>query len=1228
MRRNKEPRFYCLYLVAMALLMPAIAAAQVCPIDHAADLPPQTGHPWTKLASCVSGGNAVVGGKVSATDCTNAYVGELQPLYGANALETITIKSGGTLVFLDQSYPIRVGSIVVESGGTLQIGAKACPIHAPNQVRVFFSGAEGAAKGIDVKAGATLRMWGRRGNAELGNVSWAHLLKPAGPQRFSKENKVASPVLDPADTIIVDKALPSWQVGDWIVVAGTDFAPDSADIVSIATITADPVLGATTITTQQPLVNYHFGGTSPTCMTGDPYCGPSSASFNDGPSKNYGVDERAEVGLLTRAIWLTSITPNPYNNKTLLSPQPAGLHWGGEVLIESGFNVAEIAGVDIGKFGGDRDGQFPIYVTGSGNNPPIISSNSIHHSYNKCIALAGLTNATIKDNVCARIVGDMFYLQTGTEQNLSFTHNLGVGAMSNQFALNPAVTLPPYQAWWPGDNQTNDPVNNCPLPVSPSGYNCYDGFNVAFTDNASNTLKVFQTQPYASSGFWITNPANNLRANSIAGCQDQGIGLWYNLISNNGPSDPGTANLPLGTVTNNRAHGCYYGLNTPAQPPSTPGANRNGNYAPQDSQQRDLLAHFDGITVTRNRDFGIWARPSWYVFSNGRMATNRQGASLVSSGGIEGSPPGVWSLITGSVFVGESVNNPGRFGPCPYYADGVTPNPNIDSPVCPETISSAVQGNGYPDAKWNEFGYMFYDGPARVENSRFVNFQVNPTKLLSAYDALYLATYTATKKMPCDPNTPFVYEGDAALGWFQSNEQLYPPTQYTENVSFENVDLRHQVYTQNVGVTCAPGNTQDFQDGDKNTVILDHDSTLSGYQVVDSSGNPIAGKFPISLNNLPFLAVADTTNNVLNTVDECHAEGAQDTVYEDRPTSQMSPNDYASLEFSAVPCALVSTGGVKGCTNANLMTFTKNQQDYGTHQSMALNGRNDNGIYEPKVMNGLGYTVQAQNEMPPFVSVTYTDTSVTPFQTQLGICYTTPSGPLQCPGSNCSSVFTVSKGVKTLGSPGSSSLAAVAPYFTFFNVCNGLDNQYGNPPTPFNLPNLAFCPDPTVEPVPGTIPPAPTPLSQVTSFADLTPSTYYYDQTSGLLFLDVQQELVNGSASYSASGGGPSPLGACDGPTPDPACPDFAHGESFYSCPSGGCELYMVQVNPSAYAYNPASVGTTCTPYPKYAQPYPANLNLLKNVATNTVLTPDKLTPTGASGEFPHLVDSSGASCP
>jgi hypothetical protein len=191
-----------------------------------------------------------------------------------------------------------------------------------------------------------------------------------------------------------------------------------------------------------------------------------------------------------------------------------------------------------------------------------------------------------------------------------------------------------------------------------------------------------------------------------------------------------------------------------------------------------------------------------------------------------------------------------------------------------------------------------------------------------------------------------------------------------------------------------------------------------------------------------------------------------------------------------------------------------------------------------------------------------------------------------------------------------------------------LDNQYGYPTTPYNLPNLALCPDPSLDTTGGDVlPPTPTVLTQVNSIGLLTPSTYFYDQTKGLLFLDVEQEKPNGSATYSAMGGGPSPLGDCDGSTPDKACPDFMGGESFYSCPSGGCQLYMVQVNSKAYAYDPTNIGTTCTPYPTYAQQYPTNLNLLKNVTTSTVLRPANLTPTGM-GTFPHMVDSSGNPCP
>jgi hypothetical protein len=153
MKSVRESKSYLLFSLVLALalsavwLIPLSAAAQICPIETAAGLPPQTGHPWTKLASCVSGGSAVVGGQVDSADCTNAYVGSAQMLRGDGALGTITIQSGGTLVFLDQSYAVQVGSIVVQSGGTLQIGAKACPIHSPNEVRIFFSAPRAWAKG-------------------------------------------------------------------------------------------------------------------------------------------------------------------------------------------------------------------------------------------------------------------------------------------------------------------------------------------------------------------------------------------------------------------------------------------------------------------------------------------------------------------------------------------------------------------------------------------------------------------------------------------------------------------------------------------------------------------------------------------------------------------------------------------------------------------------------------------------------------------------------------------------------------------------------------------------------------------------------------------------------------------------------------------------------------------------------------------------------------------------
>lgn len=129
-------------------------------------------------------------------------------------------------------------------------------------------------------------------------------------------------------------------------------------------------------------------------------------------------------------------------------------------------------------------------------------------------------------------------------------------------------------------------------------------------------------------------------------------------------------------------------------------------------------------------------------------------------------------------------------------------------------------------------------------------------------------------------------EGDAALGWFQSNQSSYPTGTISKQLIFENTDLRHQIYTDKVNLAA-------FNDGDQNTSILDEDGTLTGYQVVDSTGQQVAVLFPDSLNNLEF-------NGASNSVDECLAEGAQDAKFEGRPTSLILPANMGTLEFGTL----------------------------------------------------------------------------------------------------------------------------------------------------------------------------------------------------------------------------------------------------------------------------------------------------------------------------------------
>jgi len=1214
----------------------------------------------------------------------------------SNGFRRITVNSGGQLAFLyHPGVQLNVSSIVINNGGKFEAGDSLCPIGSanPSDVSVirFLPANPPLARGIEgitVNQGGTLQLYGKTGVAPATPLSvadpqapsWTYLSAPAGPpDLYSAGMGVGNPVGSNGATTLQLADPVDWQPGQWIVVAGTDFSPDSAEFVQISAVSNCTNQSCSTIILDSttPLVNYHFGGPAPDL---------GANAFNDGPSQNYGVDERAEVGLISRNLKLTSSVasepqwaPNKQYTARASSIQvqtttfkplvvfaatiagtsganppawPAkvgatvcdggtgktckgGVLWknmgaqtemGGEIRILAGYKKVEIQGVELEKFGKDQLGSYPIHFHMVGDAPvktTLINSNSIHHGYNHCIALHDTNDVTISNNVCARIVDHLYYLETGAETGNTFAYNLGIGAMSNNFSItnNP----PALAAFWPGDYL--------------AAVNGYNGFNIPFTDGAG-TAPVIGANGNTSSGFWVTNPGGNkFVGNSIAGCQATGRGFWIL------PASSAIAQIPLpaGHFASNRAHGCYTGFDTAADD----GVSGAFLYIPQSkclagkvkgAGQCDAIAEFDNLTATRNRNRGIWVRASWYHIEGARLATNRDGVSLVSSGGSEGSPPGEWSLLKDSIAVGISTNNPNRFGPCPYVGqNGFGGNAGCYEPI---------QDNGYPGPQWNMFGVMFYDGPARIENVKFVNFKVDPISMLTASDVSFINYFSANNTMPCGAPGAFKYEGDASMGWFQSNVNSYPPTQYTENVSYENVDLRHEIYTGSVENTCSSSSGgANFRDGDKFTVIRDHDASLTGLEVVpQGGGTPVPGVLPISLNNLPFLAGPGT-------VDECLSTGAQDDALETRPTSLISPYNYATLEFAAItpPCNGVQGGAP--CVNDNVMVFTKDEIDYPDldgpgliqftdrtitandtnysincgagaepsspgvpgHACVALSGRNGYGTYEPKVVNGLGYTVQAQHGMPNFVTLMYGDadvpggiSSANPFRTRIGICYKNE-------GASAPPVdaFSVYKGSKSFAGP-DLSIAPLAGYYTPLS-CNGLDDiMCGSTPFCFetkcpSAPYYSTAGDDAVK----------TKLTLATSIAQLDDSSmcpngtcYYYDQHSGLLFINMAQEQPNAGGPYS------SPLGSCGGSgskANDSACAP----ENFYSCPGPGCELYTIKVKGKDYSPGTPS---DCTPYSggdttDYTQDYPSNLNQLAYASNDIVVQPALV---GADTHYPH----------
>jgi hypothetical protein len=1264
--------------------------------DAVCELPSNLG----KLSVCKGNARDVVIGPSGGPNCNQVVVD--QSFTGQKGFGKITIEKGGGLFFPDER--ISLDAERIEVNGLLQAGTSACPIGTvkpTNVVTMTFTGSRacpkgncsGNNKGIFVNAGGQLRLFGLKGTIKK-EQSWTWLSAPSPVNDSS---------LEVADDIATGPG--AWQDGDWIVVSTTSFNPFETEFVRIQKPgerkVGERVVGSKFTLDQHKLKYAHFGGPDPGV--------PSKDNRNAGEATNYGVDERAEVGLISRNIKLTA----------QISGDEPSRHWGGEIKIVKGFAKAEIQGVEIEKFGKDQLGSYPIHIHEIGTftaGTLLVNANSIHHSYNKCITIHSTENVTITNNVCARIVGHIFYQEVGDEHNTRYQRNLGLGAMSNDFEIYAPTSTNDEKRkklikdhFWAGDNLTQD--------ADSRDYNQYDGLRIPNTDQQDNpthgscfkpdpagapgskndpfTSNLVEAQPIKAgqlrcpsdlyyveppSGFWLINPGAVLVDNSIGGCQGVGRAYWYVppaevLDTQKYPPAKRQELLNLkhkvvGQFKNNRARACYAGLYG-----ETEFGVRSEILNPRAGgvpSGHPIIATFEQFTATRNRKRGVWLRPNWYVLKEGRFATNAENVTLVTAGGLDGVAPGVWSLLQDSVVVGSSANKTDRFGPCPYdnainTFDDKPPKLGPKSggklgcvdqtPIPPDQRFRGgdifVSGDGYPDLVRFQIGYMIYDGPVRMENNRFVNFKVDIAPRLTSADKTFVAEYSKQVR-PLDHD--FVYEGDAALGWFQSNQSMYPVNTVGSGFTFTNVDLRHQIYTDVV-------NRARFNDGDQNTAVIDTDGSLAGFVLIDKDGRRSTKAFPISLNNLPF-------NAAYNSVDECLSEGGQNKVFEGRPTALMSPGSVGSLELEA----LFPTTQ-PGPRHDQILRFSKDSLDFvGTkfqeHADMELHGRDGRGIWEPKVTSGYGYTVKAevavdprgtQAGIPKVITVTPGDvvmpdiSSTNPFFARLGICYTSENNSQNNGHPTSPEQFVIERGYRSYGGGGipTDRDKTLNLYWNKLSeryvndqsqkeVCfdlNSANNERnlgpggcpahgvtsvpsGGCPSPSTQKKDAFGDDACIYPTSKLVKAecldasqCQNPLTKTGGVPDL--GKYFYDAATGMLFFYVAQEFPNAV--------GPSPLGSCnsDG-TGDASCPDIAMGETFYACPPQGCITYKVTLNDATYT--PAT--STCAVYPKYEQPAPTPQYRLAYKENNA---PVVRTPPGGLGgndnEFPHYTPAVAPKC-
>src|SRR5690554_6588858 len=387
-------------------------------------------------------------------------------------LRSLTIN--GKLSFANDS-DIELTTDWIMLHGELHIGSEAEP-HTRNATITL----------VDNVPGEDINTMGDRGIMIMGGTLSLHGDRENTWTKLAKTAEAGSTRIEVLDAS-------GWRVGDEIVLASTDFDHKQAERRTISAIDGN------VLTLDRPLEFMHFGEIT------------------------YDVDERGEVGLLTRNIRIRA------------SEDADNTYKGGHIMAMPGSKMY-VSGVELYRMGQHLQlARYPIHWHLLGDaTGQFLKNSAIHNTYSRCVTVHGTDNLLIENNVTYDNVGHCFFMEDGIETGNRFVRNLGM-----MTKCHPTKPCNPTNLGVPGERG--------------------DG-------NGQRADDVLIPSDNTVSTFWITNPSNHYIGNVAAG--SEATGFWFSLPEHPTGQFEGTEislntwprRMPQGEFRGNVAHSNFDGL--------------------------------------------------------------------------------------------------------------------------------------------------------------------------------------------------------------------------------------------------------------------------------------------------------------------------------------------------------------------------------------------------------------------------------------------------------------------------------------------------------------------------------------------------------------------------------------------------------------------------------------------------------------------------------------------